>query len=861
MKKHNLLFQSIQFKLAILVGFCLMVICGTLIAYSAITARDTALDNAKDGMMNDTRKESTLLQQKLESAMILSRSLADELKAVRTDETLKMTRAEVDSLIHQVGESNPQLNGIYTIWEPYTFDNLDTIYANQEGHDATGRYISYFSRTDKGELKREVAYGYDTDYFYQCPKTTLNECISNPTVYKVQGKDTLLTSITVPIITDGQFYGIVGVDIDLSSIQDIVNQEALVKNNETLLISSNNGSIVGITGKPELMGKKLEDSPFYTATDLKSIQAGEEGFSTQGSYMKVSIPIPIGSTKTPWSAIAYVPSSVFTSNADQLTIRMVLITLGFVLIGFVVLWFTVGQVVKRPLGFMVTAAKALSTGDLNGVNEQVKRMAQKQKDELGDMSRSFVELTNTFVEKIVWYEALLDSIPLPVSATDMNMNWTFINHAAEKMVGAKRAEVLGHQCSEWNTNLCKNEDCAISRLRQNYLRTVFEQNQKNFQVDTSYILNSKGEQVGHIEIIQDITRQIASTQYQSTAVEQLGRALSEMASGRLAFEIPALPPADENTQEIRNNFFEIHRSLENARDTLHKAIEDVIKNAEQMEGAANQLSSTSVETESATNQIATTIQEVAKGISQQTTSVTRTVDILSQVHRLFETVEAGTQAQGKAVKEAANVASAITGHEGISDKVNRSAQTVQEMGNRSEQIGNIVATIEDIASQTNLLALNAAIEAARAGEHGKGFAVVADEVRKLAERSSAATKEISSLIKNIQSSVQDSVNLTTTASTLLNKESQRLMAAIEEVTRVVEENSRTTEQLLEQSNKAMEAVENIASISEENSAAAEEVSASTEEMSAQVEELSNSAKTLNNMAEELRQTTGHFRLN
>ena len=290
-------------------------------------------------------------------------------------------------------------------------------------------------------------------------------------------------------------------------------------------------------------------------------------------------------------------------------------------------------------------------------------------------------------------------------------------------------------------------------------------------------------------------------------------------------------------------------ALNKMKNSLREMIQSIASTAEHVASASEEISSATQQAQGSetqkdqTSQVATAMQEMSSTVLQVSDNSNKAAEA---ARKAADTAKHG----GSIVEET------LTKMRRIAESVGATAKKMEELGKSSDQIGRIIGVIDDIADQTNLLALNAAIEAARAGEQGRGFAVVADEVRKLAERTTTATKEIAQMIKNIQD------------------ETKVAVTAMEAGTKQVEEGVTSTatagdslRQIIDMSNQVGEMITHIATAATEQSSATEQVNNNMDQIAQLVKESAvgaqQSAKAcqdLSGLALDLQKMVGSFQL-
>jgi methyl-accepting chemotaxis protein len=503
---------------------------------------------------------------------------------------------------------------------------------------------------------------------------------------------------------------------------------------------------------------------------------------------------------------------------------------------------------------------------------------------------------------------------------DMNSSLALLS-TSYKSNGSNYAALLTHT-NKINSSL-ENIVASVDKIIQDaetYTQSLINESNK---LHNTLLIIMIG--VASIAVIAAVLLSLIISRSISMGIKKISLALKKMATGDLTENVK-IKSSDE-IGVMCGAYGEMQKYLSDLVYNLKQNAQFLSKASEDMAIAAKQSGES-------TQQVAVSSQQMAKGAQEQSVNAQESAKSIEQLSRSINQLAAGAKIQSESVQKAvtsitgvsANIAQisenanqaaeaskhtaeaaalgadkskqSLSGMEKIKSVSVETAKKIEELGVRSGEIGKIVAVIDDIASQTNLLALNAAIEAARAGEQGRGFAVVSDEVRKLAERTTAATKEIAELISSVQKGVKEAnkvieigsnavakgyemaiqagegleqiikasaevntrVEQISIKTSEVNQSANELVKVIDKVGSITEQNTASSEQMIESAAQVSKLVETVAGIAEENSASTEEVSASSEEMSAQVQEIVASSQTLKQMALSLEQSVAMFKV-
>ena len=460
---------------------------------------------------------------------------------------------------------------------------------------------------------------------------------------------------------------------------------------------------------------------------------------------------------------------------------------------------------KGEIGNMVDSIKLIpdvlrrATDEARELTRKIGHGNYRARIDTTAFQQEFAALTGMFNAVSDSYTEVLDVVPVPIMACDKNLNILFLNKPAQGAVGGDK---IGDQCADYLcAATCGNDKC----LGNNTMRT------KAAYTDET-VINPK--------------------------------------VGRMEVSVTATPLFDENNEVV--GFIELLTDLTEIKDKQNA----ILRVAEQASTISNRVAAASEE-------LSAQVEQVSRGAEMQRSRVESTASAMTEMNStVLEVARSAGQAseQSEQTRQKADDGSLLVNRvvqaiHAVNTVTSTLHANMQELGVQAESIGGVMNVISDIADQTNLLALNAAIEAARAGEAGRGFAVVADEVRKLAEKTMQATQEVGGSITSIQNSARSNIGSVEEAS-----------KSVTEATELVNSSGEALKEIVDLASASSALVASIATAAEEQSATSEEINLSIEEInhvvgettegmvqaSAAVQELSHMAQELNRVMEELK---------
>lgn len=425
--------MSIRFKISSITGLCLLVaILSSVLLNLSMVGRTiddvndqvsaTQEADALEILTRSAAEQSRIVQSAFEVAMDTTRAVAQVFEAGKKEEDAgssryRLDRDGVNAILQNVLVKTPSVNGVYTCWEPDALDSRDRDYRQgfNGSQKESGRFLPYWSRSENngapivnnlmfmGEGKT-FPNGVLMDAWYDIPRTSLNESIMDPFLTDIAGEEGLITTVSVPIIVNGQFLGVVGSDFKLDFIQQLSNKvdQEIYSGAGEVTIVSHAGLIAGDSENPGLVGEHLSSLKLNDWSGLLDNIKGGRKFAQsdrEAAMVTVLEPIRIGNTATPWAVMIRVKEDIILAesraliqNIKKQSHRQNIIVgssgLAMAIIAAISMWFLSGRI-SRPIKRAADLADAIRSGDFS------QRIEFSSADEVGQLSSSLNSMAGT----------------------------------------------------------------------------------------------------------------------------------------------------------------------------------------------------------------------------------------------------------------------------------------------------------------------------------------------------------------------------------------------------------------------------------------------------------------------------------
>ncbi|UIJ37742.1 methyl-accepting chemotaxis protein [Desulfobaculum bizertense] len=377
--------QSIKAKILLFFGCIIIVSMAVLITYSAYTMRDRAQDNALHGIRQKAEIRGAEVENYLEQALNSARDFARTVEGYRADSSGTQERSQVISMMRSLARDNTSYIDVWCDWEPNAFDGRDAEFRGAKGSDENGRFKPIIQQKNGSWIW--FAIGAKETAWYWDSFNSQRDAIGDPQYYKLIN-DTV-SSLTSPIIHNGQSLGVVGVDLSMRYLKKLAVSAVEGDSGANSVLVTHTGSICANSYDQSLVGKKLVESMPSCRRLIQSCMRGQSDFTIADGRLLVLVPISIGQTGQYWAFGYSIPVAKIYEEANAMTMSMVLIGLLCMGVGLILLWIGAGRI-SSPIHETAKAVDQIAEGDFSV------RLASTGRDEVATMRRS----VNLMAEKL-----------------------------------------------------------------------------------------------------------------------------------------------------------------------------------------------------------------------------------------------------------------------------------------------------------------------------------------------------------------------------------------------------------------------------------------------------------------------------